>query len=227
MQWVNPEALSAFLVRITPTLFEWAMILAPLTFYLMWLGFEVGRKKHPHVMTGTRDAWLLFLALAGFLFLGPPSWIIARYGFGGWGTYSVAYVVYAAIVLLVAWWWAAGRRRSLVVYNIDPALFETVSRPLFEKLGVPFQMTPGRVAFGGQQLVLDLEPTPSLFCVTISWQGDTELWKRLETSLRTELAEVSTSRNPAGALLPLYAAMFLCYITMSVVLFVWYWAFMF
>jgi len=227
MQWINPDNLASILVRITPTLFECSLILLPLTLYLMWLGFEIGRKKQPYVLSGTTDTWLLFLALSGFLFLGPPTWVIARFAPSGPGRYFLIYAIYVATVLLLAWWWVKSRSQSLVVYNIDPQAFEQAAKPLFDRLEVPYQMTPGRVAFAGQQLVLDLEPTPSLYCVTLSWTGDRALWKKLEAALTSELNHISTTRNPAGALLPLYAAMFLCFVTMSVVLFVWYWAFLF
>lgn len=227
MQESTSVYLTELLTRITPSLFEWAMILLPLTIYLLWLGFEVGRKKHPMVLTGRLDALLLFFAMGGLLFLGPPTWLIARFAAGGETRYFLAYGLYAVFILLGAWWWVRSRRNSLVIYNIDPVVFAKVSRPVLEGLGVPYQMTPGCIAFAGQQLVLNLEPTPTLYCVTVRWVGDALLWKKLETQLLEALDGVQTERNPAGALIPLYAAMLLSFITMSTVLFVWYWAFMF
>ena len=77
------------------------------------------------------------------------------------------------------------------------------------------------------QLVLELESTPSLYCVTVSWRGDAKLWDKVEEQLRSKLADVQTQRNPAGALIPLYAAMLLSFVSMSTVLYMWYLAFMF
>jgi hypothetical protein len=227
MQESTSIYLTELLTRLTPSLFEWAMILLPLTMYLLWLGFEVGRKKHPMVLSGKLDAVLLIVALSGLLFLGPPTWLIARFATGGVSRYFLAYGVYVVIILLCAWGWVRSRRNSLVIYNIDPVVFAKVSRPVLDGLGVPYQMTPGCIAFAGQQLVLDLEPTPSLHCVTVRWAGDVVLWKKLESQLLEALDGVQTERNPSGALIPLYAAMLLSFITMSSVLFVWYWAFMF
>ncbi|MFO0812206.1 MAG: hypothetical protein U0796_03245 [Gemmatales bacterium] len=225
MEWIDYT--TELLTRITPALFEWAMILLPLTIYLLWLGFEVGRKKQPMLLSGKTDAMLLFVALSGLLFLGPPTWLIARYATGGEGRYFLVYALYVLFILLCGWWWIRGRRQSLVIYNIDPAVFATLARPVFEGLGVPFQMTPGCLAFAGQQLVLELESTPSLYCVTVSWRGDATLWDKVEAQLREKLADIQTQRNPAGALIPLYAAMLLSFVSMSTVLFVWYLAFMF
>lgn len=227
MNWLPLDAITSFLLRNTPSFFEWAMILLPLTIYLLWLGFEVGRKKQPYFVSGTSDAVLLFLALTGILFLGPPTWVIARFAAAGESRYFLAYSIYAMIILLLAWFWIRSRKQSLVIYNIDPQTFAASAKPLFDNLGVPYQMTPGHLSFANQQLVVDLEPSPSLYCVTLAWAGDTQLWKKLEESLRGALSEVSTERNPAGAFIPLYASVLLCFISMSTVLFVWYYAFMF
>lgn len=227
MDLLNREALLPILLRVTPTLFEWAMILLPLTLYLIWLGFEVGRKKQPYVLTGRQDTFLLMLGLSGFVLIGPATWVIAHYAQGGLATYLVAYGIYLVAVLLLCLGWLHSRRRSLVVYNIDPQAFQMVFRPILDGVGIRYQMTPGRIALDGQQLVLDVEATPSFYCVTVEWTGDRMLWNKLEQLLREALQGVHTERNPAGAVIPLYASVLLCYISMSTVLFVWYWAFMF
>lgn len=219
--------LTTYLLRYTPTLFEWAMILLPLTIYLIWLGFEVGRKKHPYVLNGVWDTLLLVMALSGILCLGPPTWLISRFAIQGWGAYAVAYAIYLLVVSLLSLWWIRSGRRSLVIYNIDPGAFQATFQPILDTSGMKFQMTPGHVSFEGQKLLIDLEPTPSLFCVTLSWAGDAQLWNRIEESLRSALSDLQTTRNPAGALIPLYAAVLLSFIAASTVLFVWYLAFIF
>ena len=227
MDWLNREALANLLLRITPALFEWAMMLLPLTLYLIWLGFEVGRKKKPYLVPGAWDTLLLILALSGLLFLGPLTWVISHFAEYGILAYGVAYAVYLIIVAILCFGWIVSRRQSLVVYNIDPNAFQLTFMPILDNAGVPYQMTPGHIAFAEQQLLIDLEPMPRLFCVTISWVGDQALWACLESALRPALAEIHTTRNPAGAILPLYASLLLCFISMSTVLFVWYIAFIF
>lgn len=227
MGWFTLDAMTALLLRITPSLFEWAMILLPLTIYLLWLGFEVGRKKQPYILSGKIDTWLLLFALSGFFLIGPFSWIISRAAEKGFATYATAYAVYLAVLFLLAMLWLRSRTKSLVIYNIEATAFERVFRQLLEGLAVPYQMIPGHVSFNNQQLLVDIDPTPSLFCVTLKWNGDKSLWTPLENSLRTALVNVTTERNPAGALIPLYAAVFLCFISMSTVLYVWYLAFVF
>jgi len=227
MDWLNRESLTWFLLRITPSLFEWAMILLPLTIYLLWLGFEVGRMKKPYVLSGWFDTLLLILGLSGFLLLGLATWLIARYAQAVSGTYLLAYGIYLIVVIGLCIWWMRGRRQSLVIYNIDPHAFQLAFRPILDGLGIKYQMTPGRIALEGQQLVLDMEATPSLFCVTVEWTGDAALWNRIEQPLRAAMGSLHTERNPAGAILPLYASLMLCFTSLSTVLFVWYYAFMF
>ena len=227
MAWLNREALTWFLLNITPSLFEWAMILLPLTIYLLWLGFEVGRKKQPYVLSGRFDTLLLALALSGFLLLGPATWLIARYAQAGWSNYLIAYAVYLLIVTGLCVIWIRSRKQSLVVYNIDPNAFQPTFRPILDSLGIKYQMTPGRIALEGQQLVLDMEAMPSLYCVTVSWAGDASIWQKIEQPLRVVLGTLATERNPAGAIIPLYASLMLCFISLSTVMFVWYYAFMF
>ncbi|HQR09182.1 MAG TPA: hypothetical protein PLN21_20340 [Gemmatales bacterium] len=222
MDWLNRESLTWFLLRITPSLFEWAMILLPLTLYLLWLGFEVGRKKQPYVLSGWLDTLLLILGLSGFILLGPATWLIARYAQAGWTTYLLAYGIYLLVVICLCIWWMGGRRQSLVVYNIDPNAFQLAFRPILDGLGIAYQMTPGRIALEGQRLVLDMEATPSLFCVTVEWAGDVALWKKIEPPLRAALGTIATERNPAGTIIPLYASLMLCFTSLSTVMFIWY-----
>lgn len=65
---------------------------------------------------GYRNSWLLFLALSGFFFIGPPTWLIARFAPSGQGRYFLAYAIYVVLVLLLAWWWVKSRKQSLVVF---------------------------------------------------------------------------------------------------------------
>lgn len=219
--------LTNYLLRLTPSLFEWAMMLLPLTVYLIWLGFEVGRKKRPYVLSGWWDTMLLIMALSGLLLLGPLTWVISRFAEYGFGVYGLAYAIYLLVIALLCWYWVMARRQSLVVYNIDPTAFQQVLRPIIDNLGKRYQMTPGHIAIEGQQLLIDLEPSPRLFCVTLCWAGDGTIWRKIETALFSSLEAVHTQRNPAGAIIPLYAALLLSFISLSTVLYVWYLAFIF
>jgi hypothetical protein len=219
------DAITAFLVRIAPSLMEWALVLFPLTLYLIWLGFGVGRRKRPLILAGSTDTVLLILALCGFFLIGPPTWVLNRYAVVGWKSYLIGYGVYLVVIGFLAWAWVQTRRRSIVIYCIDPEVFPQLMRQALEELGEPYQITPGRIALAGTKLVLDLDAS-QLFCVTVRWFGDAATWAALETHLRPLVEQQETKNNPSGALLPLWAGLALMFCSLSTVIFLWYLAFM-
>jgi hypothetical protein len=220
------DAITFYLLRVAPTLMEWALILFPLALYLIWLGFDVSRRKRPTILTGTRDTTLLVLALSGFFLLGPPTWMLDRFAQVNWKSYLIAYGVYLLVLGFLAWTWIVARRQSLVIYCIEPDVFPQHMREALDELGEPCVITPGRIAVGKNRLLIDLEASPMLYCITLSWTGEAELWTALETRLRAGLEGLPTRGNPAGRLLPMWAAVVLMFCSLSTVIFVWYLAFM-
>lgn len=220
------DSLIHFLVRVAPPLMEWAVILFPLALYLIWLGFDVCRRKQPAVIRGSKDAALLALALSGFFLIGPPTWVLDRYAQVGWKSYAVGFAIYLVVLGFLAWAWVQSRRRSLVIYSIDPEVFPPLIRQALDETGEKYQITPGRLALGANKLVIDLAASPSMYCVTLSWVGDEATWLALESKLRGMVVTVETKNNPAGAIIPLWAGLALMYCSMSTVIFVWYLAYM-
>lgn len=220
------DAVTNFLIRIAPSLMEWALILFPLALYLIWLGFDVCRRRRPVVFTGVRDTAFLALALSGFFLLGTPTWLLNRYAHIGWKSYVVGYTLYLVVLGGIVWVWLRARRQSLVIYCIEPDAFPPLMRRALEQSGEGYQITPGRIALAANKLVIDLDASPSLYCVTLRWVGDPALWGPLESRLRSGLEGLETRNNPAGAILPLWAGLALMYCSLSTVLFVWYRAFM-
>lgn len=220
------DAVTNFLTRIAPSLMEWALILFPLALYLVWLGFDVSRRRRPLVLRGTWDTTLLILALSGFFLIGPPTWVLDRYAQVGWKSYAVGYGVYLVVLGFLAWAWVQSRRRSLVIYCIDPEVFPQHLRQALDESGEPYQITPGRIAVAASKLIIDLDASATLHCVTLNWVGDADLWNTLEGRLRTAVERLETRNNPAGAILPLWAGLALLYCSLSTVIFVWYMAYM-
>jgi len=220
------EAVTNFLIRIAPSLMEWAIILFPLAVYLIWLGFDICRRKRPVIFSGVRDATFLALALGGFFLFGPPTWLLNRYAHVGWKSYTVGYVLYLIVLGIVVWSWLRSRRRSLVIYSIDPEAFPPLLRKSLDDLGEKYQITPGRISLAANKLVVDLDASPTMYCVTLRWVGDPALWKPLESRLRAGIEELETRNNPAGAILPLWAGLALMFCSLSTVIFLWYRAFM-
>jgi len=151
MDWLNREALTWYLPPQTPALFEWAMILLPLTIYLIWLGFEVGRKETALCAQGLNRYPVLALGLSGFLLLGPSTWLISRYAQAGWSLISIAYAVYLIVMGYCVCFWIRNRRQSIVVYTSIQRLFNWPStNPGW--VGVEISDDARRIALEGQQL---------------------------------------------------------------------------
>ena len=110
----------------------------------------------PTVIGGTWDFVGLVGGLSGFVLFGGGLVLSLfqsnfRYWMRGnfeslraaWGQEKVTWTVLAALYLLVVVAWIAlalaARRRSLVVYNIDPAVFEATLVEIFEQLNQPVE----------------------------------------------------------------------------------------
>lgn len=173
--------------------------LGPLGLYLLWLA-RLNRRDHPTVVGGTWDAAALLAALSGFVLFGGGLVLTlfrsnARYWTRGnfealkdawhqeqtaWGLTVAAYllaVVGGAVALVRA------RRRTLVVYNVEPDVFEATLAEAFDRLGRAVERRGNLWAAAGP--LLEVEPTPAGNAVAVRWVGDDRrLFEELDRQLR-------------------------------------------
>lgn len=220
------ETAAYALSRLAPLLVEWAAMLFPLAIYLLWLGFGVSRNLHPVILSGVRDTIYLALALCGFVVIGPPTWLLERFARINLSWYLIAYGVYLLLVLSLLWVWISKRRKSLVIYSINPEAFPVLLTQRLAGLGLPHQITPGRVAVAESRLTLNVYSSTNLYTVTINWTGEEALWQQIRPDLLRDVKALETSHNPAGAILPLWGGLVLLFVSLSSVIFAWYWAYM-
>jgi hypothetical protein len=220
---LNRATLFQLLERIAPHAFEWAVLLLPVTLYLLILGMGVNRRRHPVVVRGDRNFAALFLALSGVLLLGPPSWIVHPFRHWSDAAYAVAFGVYVAFVLVIAWVLIRRQRNTLVIYNLDPKHLPDLLQSVLDQSGVPYQVTPGRVALLHGRQVLDIEAAVLWHSATLTWKGGDEgLRQMVEGRLRKALAEVVTVNNPAATILTLWGTLLASFLTAATMLFMWY-----
>jgi len=219
------ETAAYILSRLAPLLFEWAVMLFPLAIYLLWLGFSVGRSAHPVILSGARDTLYLALALSGFALIGPPTWLLERFARMDMNWYIFAYAIYVLLILGLLWAWISRRRQCLVIYSINSEVFLPLITQQVAALSLPYQVTPGRIALGEGRLVINVHLS-TLYTLTLTWTGEEALWSQLCPGLVKEIKALETSQNPAGALLPLWGGIVLLFVTMSSVIFGWYWAYL-
>jgi hypothetical protein len=219
------ETATYVLSRLAPVLFEWAVMLFPLAIYLLWLGFGVGRSAHPVILSGVRDTIYLALSLSGFVLVGPPTWLLERFARMDLNWYILAYVVYLLLVLSLLWIWMSRRSKSLVIYSINPESFTPLVLQRLTALGLPYQVTPGRIAVTEGRLVVNVHASALLYTLTLAWEGEEALWNQIRLNLVGDVKALETSQNPAGALLPLWGGLVLLFVSLSSVIFGWYWAY--
>jgi hypothetical protein len=204
------------LQRLAGSLLEWAVMLTPVVLYLLYLGMGVNRRKHPVVVRGGRDFLGLLFAAAGFLLVGPFSWIAHLFRPQGvtayWTGYSI-YVIGLAFLSLSAY---VRRCRTLVIYNIEPTVCAEVIQFVLAELKIEYTATPGRIAFHGGRLLLDIETSFLFNNVSLRWRGeDRTLAMNIEPRLIQELQSVESERHAAGIILTLAAMVLLIFIAFA------------
>jgi hypothetical protein len=187
--------------------------LAPLGLYLLWLAV-VNRRPRPTVIRGTWDFALLLAGLSGFILFGGGLLLSllqsnVRFWMRGnfealrdaWGqehlTWSLIVAGYLIVVVGGSVLGLLARKRSLVVYNIDPAVFEGALAEVCEELGRPVERR-GNLWVGGVPLV-ELEPFAAGHAVTLRWLSDDDrLYEEVERRLRETLPTIPTGDHPVA-----------------------------
>jgi hypothetical protein len=201
--------------------FEFALVvclaglfcLAPLALYFLWLAV-LNKKRRPTVVPGGWDFAALCGGLSGFILFGGGLVLAllqsnARYIFrvnfealrAAWGQEQLAWLAVAGGYLFVV---VGGglltltiRRRSVVVYNVEPAAFETAVGEVFDHLGRG--VTRNGNVWSGPAPLFELEPFPAGKCVSLRWLGDDDrLFEEVVRNLGPAVADLAPAENPTG-----------------------------
>jgi hypothetical protein len=189
------------------------LCLTPLALYLFRFAL-ITRREHPTVITGPWDFVALVVGLSGFILVGGGLLLSLlqsnmRYWMRGnleafrsaWiqdgPTWIILASIYILLVIGVVALTLASRRRSLVVYNVEPAVFEATVTEVFEHLGRQLERR-GNMWLGEGPLFI-LEPFNGGNTVTLRWiSGDETLFQEVERLLREALRSVTTDDNVAS-----------------------------
>ncbi|HMP59520.1 MAG TPA: hypothetical protein PKD86_09225, partial [Gemmatales bacterium] len=212
-----------WLLWLAPYAFELALILAPLTVYLLYLGLDVNSRPRPVVWSGRRNVLLLAVGLSGFFLLGPPTWVFSKLQWYGPVHYAIGYGVYFLLVLLVLRSWLARQRYCLVLLNTPPAVIAEVLPKVIQTWPGEAIVTPGRAVLGGGALVLDVNVNERWHSAELRGQvTDPQLWAEFDERLRVALSTHTTPRHGAGRALSLLGAALAILSTQALMLFAWY-----
>lgn len=187
--------------------------LAPLSVYLLWIAL-VARRDRSTVVSGAWDFAGVVAGLSGFILFGGGLVLHLfqsgfRYWMRGnfeslrqaWGNDKYTWMLLSAAYLLgvvgAVALGVAARRRSLVVYNVEPAEFETTVAEVFEQLGRPVERH-GNV-WGGATPLFELDRFEAGKTVTLRWVSDDRLlFQEVERLLREAVGNIPAGDNQAA-----------------------------
>lgn len=187
-----------------------AFCLTPLAIYLLWLS-QITRRDRPTIISGPWDYAVLLIGLSGFIFFGGAlllSLLQSNFRFwmrgnlegfrAAWGKEWVTWTCFASLYVLIVVGGIAvtlmSRRRSLVVYNVDLAMFENTLNDVFEQLNRPVERR-GNVWFSGVPL-FELDRFPRGRTVTLRWLAeDRLLYQDVERLVRDTVRMMYTEEN--------------------------------
>lgn len=187
--------------------------LAPLAVYLYWLA-KITRRDHPLVIAGSWDFVGLVVGLSGFILFGGGIvlsllqtnfryWMRGKFESfnGAWKEEKGVWILFASIYLILVVGLSAltlvSRRRSLVVYNVEPAAFETTLAEVFEQLNHPVERR-GNVWYGNGA-VCEVDRFPRGRTVTLRWlSGNQQLFDSVNRLVREAVPSLTTYDNPSS-----------------------------
>ena len=176
--------------------FRLCLALGPVAIYLLLLG-AINFSRRPFLVSGTRDAAVLGLAVSGLMIVGPlelfvPIHAVLRFGPYVWGFLILLYAMGLTLLLLFS-------RPRLVVYNVTtnelrPILAEVVARLDQEARWAGDSLLLPNL---GAQLHLDsLRAMRNVSLVATGPRQSHLGWRQLEVALRAALGQCEVPRNP-------------------------------
>ncbi|HID74999.1 MAG TPA: hypothetical protein EYP56_03275 [Planctomycetaceae bacterium] len=180
---------------------RWCLAFGPVAVYLMSLG-AVNLLRRPVVVSGTREAAAMGLALSGLFIVGPLSLFFPvpasiRFGPAVWAFLITLYALSVILVVLLM-------RPRVVIYNISANQLRPVLTDVAMRLDRDARWAGESLALPSLGVQLYVESSPLMRNVVLGSVGrnqNHEGWQRLEAALRAELASLEVPRNRSGLVL--------------------------
>jgi hypothetical protein len=180
--------------------FRLCIALGPVAVYLLLLGV-INLSRRAFLVSGTRDAAALGLAVSGFVLIGPVALFLPeaslRIGPYVWGLLAGFYGLSLVLVLLVM-------RPRIVVYNISAEQLRPILAELVERLDPGARWAGDGLVLPGLGVQLHTDPWLWMRNVSLVSAGpnqDYTGWRRLESALAVAVSQIDAGRNPRGVTL--------------------------
>jgi hypothetical protein len=175
-----------------------SIALVPLGAYLLLLGlWNLGRR--PRLMSGTSDAALMGVGLAGLIAVGPmnlflPDDAVDRFGIFAWPLLFALYGLSVILYILVA-------RPRLIISNVSAEEVRRLLEAVAVRIDPSTKIAGDAIHLPQLGVQCHLEISPAMRNVTLVSAGDQQSiggWKRLGRELSKELPNLEVARNPRG-----------------------------
>lgn len=171
------------------------LALGPPAIYLLSLG-AINLSRRPLLVSGTRDAAALGLAISGFALVGPmelliPEAALAHWGAGTWLLMAGLYMCVLMLVLLLL-------RPRLVIYNISTDQLRAVLADVIEQLDSGARWAGDSLWLPNLGVQMHVCGFPAFRTVSLVALGANQNylgWRRLEQALDAALGRVEVPRN--------------------------------
>jgi len=178
--------------------FRLCLALGPVAVYMLLLG-AINISRRPFLLSGTRDAAVLGVAVSGLVIIGPvelffPDAAAIRLGSYVWLLLLALYVMCLILVLLQL-------RPRLIVYNVAADELRPILADLVTRLDADARWAGDSLSLPNLKVQLHLDSLPTMRNVSLVANGpnqDPTGWQRLELELRSVLDQFEVSRNPRG-----------------------------
>lgn len=179
--------------------FRLCLALGPVAVYMLVFGV-INLSRRPFLVSGTRDAAALGLALVGFVMIGPielffPDTASIRFGPYVWVLLVALYILCLVLFLLTL-------RPRLIIYNISGDKLRPILADLVGQLDSDARWAGDSLALPTLDVQLHVESQPGMRNVSLVSSGPKQShagWRKLELSLQEVLSQFEVSRNPRGA----------------------------
>ena len=178
--------------------FSMCLALGPVAIYLLLLG-ALNLSRRPFLVSGTRDAAALALAVFGLVTVGPlqlffPLGATLTYGSLVWLFLVALYVLLVVLLALLM-------RPRLVVYNISAGELRPVLASLAVELDREARWAGDSLVLPSLGVQLHLDAVAALRNVSLISNGPAQShdgWRRLEQALAVRLDDLEVARNPCA-----------------------------
>lgn len=181
--------------------FRACLALGPLAIYLLLIG-AINLSRRPFLVSGTRDAAALGLAVSGFVLVGPIElWLpdAASVHFGPYVWVLLLTFYFLCLVL-----WLLLLRPRLIIYNISADQLRPILAETVERLDSKAQWAGDMLVVPSLGVQLHVDGLAAMRNVSLTSVGrhqDPLGWRRLEQALGAALSQVSIGRSARGAVL--------------------------